>query len=68
MEIIDSQSRLQFNAAQGAGTYTFSVYARSDSPVNMRLRPSVDGVYDVNKDFPLGLKFFKLNEDSYFTL
>lgn len=47
MEIIDTQSRLQFNAAQGAGTYTFSVYARSDSPVNMRLRPSVDGVYEV---------------------
>jgi len=46
MEIQDTQSRLQYNASQGAGTYTFSVYARSDSPVDMRLRPSVDGAYE----------------------
>ena len=46
MEIQNTQSRLQYNANQGAGTYTFSVYARSDSPVGMRLRPSVDGAYD----------------------
>ena len=50
MTITATTSRLQFDASQGAGTYTFSVYAKSDTSAAMRFRCVVDGV----------------NEDEYF--